>query len=171
MIYIIFANKKLTMRKKIIYSTLGLCTMLFYACGDKEPVKSIEDEAIAKKTIALKEQAYHDSIQEVIRVKNEELKAQEDLLRREEIVELAKLERNFPPYCQIVVAVEKSYFYNGPDKNKISRKYLISGDECTIIKTQKGFGYAEYYNSYNDKTSTGWLDLHDLENIDNVGGD
>ena len=139
--------------------------MLLNACGDKKSTPSTTDanSAAIQQEVARKLQAHEDSMQEVLREKEEQLKMEEDLLKRKEIVELAKLNQNFPPYCEVVVAVQKSFFYDSPNRNNITRKYLVSGDECTIIKTHNGFGYAEFYNSNADKTSVGWIDLHDVE--------
>jgi hypothetical protein len=153
------------MKRKTIYSILVLFTMLLNACGDKKSTPSTTDanSAAIQQEVARKLQAHEDSMQEVLREKEEQLKMEEDLLKRKEIVELAKLNQNFPPYCEVVVAVQKSFFYDSPNRNNITRKYLVSGDECTIIKTHNGFGYAEFYNSNADKTSVGWIDLHDVE--------
>ncbi len=153
------------MKRKTIYSILVLFTMLLNACGDKKSTPSTTDDnsAAIQQEVARKLQAHEDSMQEVLREKDEQLKMEEDLLKRKEIVELAKLDQNFPPYCEVVVAVQKSFFYDSPNRNNITRKYLVSGDECTIIKTHNGFGYAEFYNSNADKTSVGWIDLHDVE--------
>jgi hypothetical protein len=153
------------MKRKTIYSILVLFTMLLNACGDKKSTPSTTDanSAAIQQEVARKLQAHEDSMQEVLREKDEQLKMEEDLLKRKEIVELAKLNQNFPPYCEVVVAVQKSFFYDSPNRNNITRKYLVSGDECTIIKTHNGFGYAEFYNSNADKTSVGWIDLHDVE--------
>jgi hypothetical protein len=157
------------MKRKTIYSILVLFTMLLNACGDKKSTASTTDAntAAIQQEVSRKLQAHEDSMQEVLREKDEQLdkqlKKEEDRLEREEIVELAKLNQNFPPYCEVVVAVQKSFFYDSPNRNKITRKYLVSGDECTIIKTHNGFGYTEFYNSTYDKTSVGWIDLHDVE--------
>jgi hypothetical protein len=153
------------MKIKTIYSILVLCTMLLNACGDKKNTPSTPDAntLAIQQEVARKLQAHEDSMQEVLREKDEQLKMEEDLLKRKEIVELAKLDQHFPPYCEVVVAVQKSFFYDSPNRNNITKKYLVSGDECTIIKTHNGFGYAEFYNSNADKTSVGWIDLHDVE--------
>lgn len=63
------------------------------------------------------------------------------------------------------VSAYRAYFYSGPNYISITKKFLVEGDECQVRKFKNGFGYVVYYNSRVNKTTSGWLDLNDLEEI------
>ena len=61
------------------------------------------------------------------------------------------------------VIVRKAYFYTQPNHNYITAKrYLVRGDYCEVLRYKNNFGYVNYYNYNNSKTTSGWLDLDDL---------
>lgn len=89
------------------------------------------------------------------RLEAERLAVEEDK-RREKMAENAKLERNFADYTEAVVVINKSYFYSKPeDGNASTKKYLVSGDYVSVVRTRNGFGYIDYYNENNGKTTSG----------------
>ncbi len=62
-----------------------------------------------------------------------------------------------------LVTAYRAYFYSGPNYISITKKFLVRGDDCQILKFKNGFGYVVYYNQRARKTTSGWLDLNDLE--------
>ena len=97
---------------------------------------------------------------EIDRIK--EIEAQKEIQRKNE--QIRTQENRFSGYDYAYVKVNKAYFHTQPDaKFKSNKKFLVSGDECDLIKIQNGFAYVEYYNYSVDKTTTGWIDLADLE--------
>ncbi|NDF60339.1 MAG: hypothetical protein EB100_04590, partial [Crocinitomicaceae bacterium] len=97
----------------------------------------------------------------------EEKRASEDALKRKQMVDNARLERKFPSYTEAVVVVNRSYFFGGPDiATKSPNKFIISGDICTVVRTRNGFGFIDYYNGASGKTTSGWINLKDLEPLD-----
>jgi hypothetical protein len=64
-----------------------------------------------------------------------------------------------------IVTAYRAYFYSGPSYNSITKKFLVSGNDCQILKFKNGFGYVVYYNQRVRKTTSGWLDLNDLEEV------
>ena len=49
---------------------------------------------------------------------------------------------------------------------KISESFYLDGkkrDVCFVSKYKNGFGYVVYYNANVNKTTSGWIDLNDLE--------
>jgi hypothetical protein len=66
------------------------------------------------------------------------------------------------------VKASRAYFYTQPAHQYINtKKYLIRGDYCEVLRYKNGFGYVNYYNTYNYKTTSGWLNL---ENLTYTGG-
>ena len=61
------------------------------------------------------------------------------------------------------VRVSRAYFYTQPSQEYINtKKFLIRGDYCEVLRYRNGFGYVNYYNTNNYKTTSGWLDLNNL---------
>ena len=124
-----------------------------------------ENELLEKEAAAKLEIEKLKLEEEKQRLEAERLAVEEDK-RREKMAENAKLERNFPDYTEAVVVINKSYFYSKPEEGAAStKKYLISGDYVSVVRTRNGFGYIDYYNENNGKTTSGWLDLRDLEPV------
>jgi len=61
------------------------------------------------------------------------------------------------------VTAYRAYFYSGPNYSSITKKFLVNGDVCEVLKYKNGFGYVIYYNPHVNKTTSGWLDLNDIE--------
>lgn len=134
--------------------------------------KSEEELAAQKKRDLESAEISQKLAQERILLEQEKLKLEkqrlesENQLRREEIARNARLEADFFDYSEAVVVINKSYFHTAATAESINKKkFLVSGDVCTVVRTKNGFGYVEYYNSDVDKLTTGWLDLRDLERI------
>lgn len=147
------------------YYILPFIVILTFSCSDNS-----EAELKKQKAIKQKIQKKLNLKQERLLLESEKLKleaerkASEDQLKREELVQIAKLERNFPRYTSAVVINNKAYFHSKPNKESASgRKYLIAGDVCSVVTTKGGFGYIDYYNERRNKTTSGWIDLQDLE--------
>jgi hypothetical protein len=64
---------------------------------------------------------------------------------------------------QYIVTAYRANFYSGPNYVSITKKFLVEGDVCFISKYKNGFGYVVYYNPNINKTTSGWIDLNDLE--------
>jgi len=134
-------------------------------CGssDEEKQKLLYETELANKKL---EVAKLKMEQEKLRIE-EEKRAKEDEMKREIMVKNARLEREFPGYTEAVVVINRACFHSGPDvATKNPNRFIVSGDICTVIRTRNGFGYIEYYNGANGKTTTGWIDLRDLEPLD-----
>jgi hypothetical protein len=155
------------MKKNLLVVLMAGSMMGLASCGGNNNSAPSEADMVRQKEEA-KMQAYQDSIDELERVrKEEELKAEEERIEREKTVERAKLERNFPDYTDVVIVTQRSYFHSTPTDESINqKKFLVNGDQTTVIKTKNGFGYVEFYNANRDKLTAGWLDLHDLEALE-----
>jgi len=100
--------------------------------------------------------------QERQKLEEEKLRQAEES-RRQAVVANAKLEQQFPPYTEGIVVVGKTFFHGSPDPATARGAFLVSGDYCVITKVSNGFGYTDFFNSNNGKTTSGWINLHDLE--------
>lgn len=61
------------------------------------------------------------------------------------------------------VRVSRAYFYTQPTHEYINtKKFLVRGDYCEVLRYKNGFGYVNYYNTNNYKTTSGWLYLKNL---------
>ena len=151
---------------KIVLLTFILTSLNSCGSGDEEKQK-IKDETtlVAQKL----EETRLKVEQERLRIEEEKL-AIEDALRREKMAENARLERDFPKYTEAVVVINRSYFYTAPDvATKKPNRFIVSGDICSVIRTKNGFGYIEYYNEASEKTTLGWIDLKDIEPLEQCG--
>lgn len=155
------------MKKNLLVVFIAGSIMGLASCGGNNNSAPSQADMDRQKD-ELKMQAYEDSIKELERVKKEEeLAAEEERIEREKTVERAKLERNFPDYTDVVIVTQRSYFHSTPSDESINqKKFLVNGDQTTVIKTKNGFGYVEFYNANRDKLTAGWLDLHDLEALE-----
>lgn len=64
------------------------------------------------------------------------------------------------------VNVSRAYFYTQPSHEYINtKKFLIRGDYCEVLRYRNGFGYVNYYNTNNYKTTSGWLDINNLRSV------
>ena len=149
------------MKKNLLIVLMAGSLMGLASCGGNNNSAPSEADMVRQKEEA-KMQAYQDSIDELERVRKEE-----EWIDREKTVERAKLERNFPDYTDVVIVTQRSYFHSTPTDESINqKKFLVNGDQTTVIKTKNGFGYVEFYNANRDKLTAGWLDLHDLEALE-----
>jgi hypothetical protein len=134
-------------------------------CGssDEEKQKLMYETELANKKL---EVAKLKMEQQQLKIE-EEKRAKEDEMKREIMVKNARLERNFPAYTEAVVVINRTYFHAGPDvATKHPNRFIVSGDICTVIRTRNGFGYIDYYNGASGKTTSGWIDLKDIEPLD-----
>jgi hypothetical protein len=153
------------MKKILLFICLAFSMASFNSCGDSE---TKVDDASLKKAQELEKQA-QEKLDEANRLKEEQLAAEEEMIQREKTVERAKLERQFPDYSEVVIVTQRSYFHSNPTDESTTKKFLVNGDQSTVLKTRNGYGYIEFYNPSADKVTAGWLDLHDLEVIDYRG--
>jgi hypothetical protein len=149
---------------------LSIFSLALIGCGADG--KSEEELAAQKKRDLESAEISQKLAQERILLEQEKLKLEkqrlesENQLKREELVRNARLEAEFSDYSEAVVVINKSYFHTAATAESINKKkFLVSGDVCTVVRTKNGFGYIEYYNSDVDKLTTGWLDLRDLERM------
>lgn len=153
------------MKKILLFICLAISSVSFNSCGNSE---AKVDDARLKKAQELEKQA-QEKLDEVNRLKEEQLAAEEEMIQREKTVERAKLERQFPDYTEVVIVTQRTYFHSNPSDGATTKKFLVNGDRTVVLKTRNGFGYTEFYNPAADKVTAGWLDLHDLEAIDAPG--
>ena len=146
---------------KLSFSILFISILA--ACGD--------DKA---KELALKENK--ENIKETKRLEKERIRIEKEKLamdaeklameatkEKDRLLALEKLERIFQDVYDISVSAKKSYFYDTPDFSTKRRAFLVQYDEASILRTRNGFVFIEYYNYLTEKTTSGWMDLADLE--------
>lgn len=62
------------------------------------------------------------------------------------------------------VTASRAYFHSAPSYSyRYSNKFLVYGDYCEVLRYKNGFGYVNYYNPKVNKTTSGWLDMDNLE--------
>jgi hypothetical protein len=125
---------------------LGIVALALTACGANG--ESEEELAAQKKRDLESAEISQNLAQERILLEQEKLKLEkqrlesENQLKREQLVRNARLEAEFPDYCDVVVVINRSYFHTAATAESINKKkYLLSGDMCTIVRTKNGFGY------------------------------
>jgi len=167
----IFVPPKLNLlnfMKKHFIPILILSLVVFVSCSNNEagntPVANNNNAAELQKIEAEKQKLE----QERQKLEEEKLRQAEES-RRQTVVANAKLEQQFPPYTQGVVVVGKTFFHSSADPATARGAFLVSGDVCVITKVNNGFGYIDFYNSNNGKTTSGWINLRDLEPIYDAG--
>lgn len=107
------------------------------------------------------EEEKHRMELERIEKENEIEKEKQNQIKR---AENERLESKFRYNSYAYVVTERAYFHSQPDiTTKSGKKYLTNGDACDVLRTRNGFGYVNFYNEYVDKTTSGWIDLRDLE--------
>lgn len=154
--------------KKLLIGLIIPVTLLTSCSNDEEQkrLQALEEreQALREKEAASKLEIEKLKLEEENKRLEAERLAIEEEKRREKIASTSRLERKFPDYTSAVVVINKTYFHSSPQESTASKKKcLISGDIVTIIKTRNGYGYVEFYNPSVDKTTSGWLDLRDLE--------
>lgn len=133
------------------------------ACGD--------DKA---KELAIKENK--ENIKETKRLEKERIRIEKEKLamdaeklameatkEKDRLLALEKLERIFQDVYDVMVSAKKTYFYDQPDFATKRKAFLVQYDEASILRTRNGFGFIEFYNYQTEKTTSGWMDLADLE--------
>lgn len=132
---------------------------------DKENIQANIELAKERAKIELEKEKLRIA-QENQQLKTDRLKAIQEHNEAQRSIERANaLERRFEGTDYAIVKVKKTYFHTQPNSESANTKFLVSGDECTILKTKNGFGYIEFYNYERGKTTTGWIDLADLNPV------
>jgi hypothetical protein len=142
---------KLSLSLFVIYSLT--------ACNNDKPVEV--NKANVEETKRLEEE--RKRIEEEKLALDAEKLAMEEAKEKDRIQALEKLERQFQDVSRVSVIARKAFFYDKPDFNTKRKSFLVQYDLATIIRTRNGFGYIEFYNYENDKTTSGWMSLKDLE--------
>jgi len=148
--------------KKHFIPILVLSITLFASCSNNDSGKDGNANKANTEELQKIEAEKQKLEQERLKLEEEKLRQAEET-RRQAVVENAKLEQQFPPYTEGVVVVAKTFFHGSPDPTTARGAVLVSGDMCVITKVSNGFGYTDFYNSNNGKTTSGWINLHDLE--------
>jgi hypothetical protein len=144
--------------------------LLFYAlasCKDnntstaensthKEDTRKIEND---KKMMTEERLRLEKEKQELELEKLEILKSKEQEKQRA----IRKLEKEFEYAAYATVKVSKTFFHTEPDYSTRKKSYLVQYDSGSLTKTRNGFGYINFYNSSNGKSTSGWISLADLE--------
>ena len=81
----------------------------------------------------------------------------------EENREIQMLEAKFKDVTNVYVSVKKAYFHTEANEATKRKAHLIENEIVSLFSIQNGFGYVEYYNYDLDKTTSGWINLRDLE--------
>ena len=161
---------------KCLFLTLTIYSV--FACDNN---KAKLEEKNYKETLRLREERikireYNLNLrikEETIRKQEETLKKQKETLRKqkEELKqqEIEKLNREFQDEF-VIVSVSKTYFHSSPNFSTRMKAYLVRYDEATIIQTRNGFGYIDFYNYETRKTTSGWINLADVEYYDDEPG-
>jgi hypothetical protein len=157
------------MNFKTLLIGLFIPVTLLTSCSNDEEQKRLQaleerEQALREKEAATKLEIEKIKLEEENKRLETERLAIEEEKRREKMASIERLERMFPDYTNAIVAINKTYFHSSPQESTASKKkFLVSGDYIQVIKTRNGYGYVEYYNANVDKTTSGWLDLNDLE--------
>ena len=101
--------------------------------------------------------------QEKINLDNQRIDAENDAITREKNLAIKRLEQKFLYVSEVYVKVNKTYFHSQPDPSTQQKAYSLSGDTGSLTNVRNGFGYIEFYNSNNGKSTNGWIRLNDLE--------
>jgi hypothetical protein len=148
--------------KKHFIPILILAIAVFASCSNNESGKDGNANKANTEELQKIEAEKQKLEQERQKLEEEKLKQAEES-RRQAVVEYAKLEQQFPPYTEGVVVVAKTFFHGSPDAAAARGAFLVSGDMCVITKVSNGFGYTDFFNPNTGKTTSGWINLHDLE--------
>ena len=148
--------------KKHFIPILILSIAVFASCANNETGKDGKANNANTEELQKIEAEKQKLEQERQKLEEEKLKQAEES-RRQAVVEYAKLEQQFPPYTEGVVVVAKTFFHGSPDAATARGAFLVSGDMCVITKVNNGFGYTDFFNPNTGKTTSGWINLHDLE--------
>lgn len=148
--------------KKHLISIFILSLTVFASCSNNEAGNAPAGNANNSEELQKIEAEKQKLEQERQKLEEEKLRQAEES-RRQAVVANAKLEQQFPPYTEGIVVVGKTFFHGSPDPATARGAFLVSGDYCVITKVSNGFGYTDFFNSNNGKTTSGWINLHDLE--------
>lgn len=91
--------------------------------------------------------------------------AERERKRREELARKAAHASKFSVYSDAVVVTPKCFFHASPDPSTTKRSFLVEGDRVTVLKIKREFIYVEFFNPFNQKTTSGWLDTSALEPV------
>ncbi len=139
-----------------------LCLLIFASCSNNESDNTSKSNGANAEELQKIEAEKQKLEQERQKLEEEKLKQAEET-RRQAIVANAKLEQQFPPYTEGIVVVGKTFFHSSPDPATGRGAFLVTGDYCVITKVSNGFGYTDFFNANSGKTTSGWINLHDLE--------
>ena len=89
--------------------------------------------------------------------------AEQERKQRELVAQKAAHAAKFQPYYEAVVIAPKCFFHSRPDPTTIKRSFLVEGDRVMVSKVKQDFIYVDFYNTYNGKSTSGWLNTQDLE--------
>ena len=148
--------------KKHLIGIFILSLTVFASCSSNEAGNAPAGNANSTEELQKIEAEKQKLEQERQKLEEEKLRQAEES-RRQAVVANAKLEQQFPPYTEGIVVVGKTFFHGSPDPATARGAFLVSGDYCVITKVSNGFGYTDFFNSNNGKTTSGWINLHDLE--------
>ena len=168
---IIKLNYKYYMSTKIIVTTkifLSIITLsfAFLACDapkEKDIIDLDPQEKLLEAERELLKQKEELLEQERINLENQRIEAENDAIAREKNFAIKRLEQKFLYVSEVYVKVNKTYFHSQPDPSTQQKAYLVSGDTGSLTNVRNGFGYIEFYNSNNGKSTNGWIRLNDLE--------
>ena len=122
----------------------------------QEDKRKIEND---KKMMTEERQRLEKEKQEIEREKLAILKSKELDKQRA----IRKLEQEFKNAVYVTVKVSKTFFHAEPDYSTRKKSYLVQYDSGSLTQTRNGFGFVNFYNSSNGKSTSGWISLTDLE--------
>ena len=155
------------MKSKILLSIITL-SFGISACyppneNEKVKVKVDHEKELLEAERKLLEQEKNLLEQERINLENQRIDAENDAIEQEKNLAIKRLEQKFLYVSEVYVTVNKTYFHSQPDPSTRQKAFLISGDTGSLTNVRNGFGYIEFYNSNNGKSTNGWIRLNDLE--------
>jgi hypothetical protein len=147
----------------ILFMVVTFSISLLLSCGSQNsaPETRIEDDGLSveKKRLELERERL-ELEREKIRNEKEKVmeRAQNDKLR-----EVSRKAQSFYSSPEAIVTSERAYFHSNPDYNTRKKAYLVRGDLTTALKVSNNFIYVEFYSEYLKKTTSGWIDVNDVD--------
>lgn len=151
--------------KKILTALLVIQTILivFSSCDSS---KSSNSDKISQDSVEL-EKMRLDVEKSKLELEREKLmQEKKDLDERnnkEQIIASVNKAQQILSNSTAIVTADKAYFHTNADTNTRKKSYLVRGDIINALNANKNFVYIEFYNEYIDKTSSGWIDVKDID--------
>ncbi len=157
--------EKMMLMKKVLLAFIAISTILigFTSC---ESNKSSNAEQVSQDSVQL-EKMRLDVEKSKLELEREKLMQEKNELdekkNKEEIIASVNKAQQILSNSTAIVTAEKAYFHTNADTSTRKKSYLVRGDIINALNANKNFVYIEFYNEYADKTSSGWIDVKDID--------